>query len=285
MQTLAEPKLLVLTPEESELVGDDESKLLEYVREAYLKERDRPLAEALGSVEAALEDIREGCDRLSYLLSEIEKTMFILPDTLSDLFPSWLGIEIIGEREFQQRYQEGERQFAKKRLYNITINAAEFLNIDWQGSDLRYFGRLPDNLAGINLRRANLCGQDLSGRDLRHANLTGANLAGANLSQARLVKVNLHRANLIGAQLEKTNLNGANLSQAELEKTNFSGANLQQANLSWVNLRNSNLIYTKLNWANLTGADLSGSDLAYSQLKGTALAAARLPVGFKMVYY
>ncbi|AFZ38053.1 hypothetical protein Sta7437_4595 (plasmid) [Stanieria cyanosphaera PCC 7437] len=70
MQTLAEPKLLLLTPEESELVGDDEPKLLEYVREAYLKERDRPLAEALGSVEAALEDIREECDRLSYLLSE-----------------------------------------------------------------------------------------------------------------------------------------------------------------------------------------------------------------------
>lgn len=70
MQTFVESKLLLLRPEEYELVGDDEPELLKCVREAYLEERDRPLAEALGSVEAALEDIREGCDRLSYLLSE-----------------------------------------------------------------------------------------------------------------------------------------------------------------------------------------------------------------------
>ncbi len=91
----------------------------------------------------------------------------------------------------------------------------------------RLAGNCPGcNMAGIdmkeaNLIKANLQGADLSGADLRYANLRRANLIGANLQNARL-----SHANLPGADLSNANLKNADLSGANLLLTNFTGADV-----------------------------------------------------------
>jgi hypothetical protein len=96
-------------------------------------------------------------------------------------------------------------------------------------------------------RRIRVSGQgeeqrfDLAGTDLRGANLTGtrlegANFMGAHLEQASLDSAYLHWAILAGTHLEGANLSsarlkGAVLVTAHLEGVSFMGAHLEQANL------------------------------------------------------
>ncbi len=95
------------------------------------------------------------------------------------------------------------------------------------------------NLAGTNLKKADLVG----------ARLQGANLAGADLSMANLRRADLQGANLAGANLSYANLPGADLRNCNLQSANLQGANLIQADL--------------------TGADLQGANLDEALLEGT----------------
>lgn len=95
------------------------------------------------------------------------------------------------------------------------------------------------NLAGSNLKKADLVG----------AKLQGADLAGADLSMANLRRADLQGANLAGADLSFANLPGADLRGSNLQKANFKGANLIKANL--------------------TGAKMEGADLSEALLEGT----------------
>jgi len=95
------------------------------------------------------------------------------------------------------------------------------------------------NLAGTNLKKADLVG----------ARLQGANLAGADLSMANLRRADLQGANLSGADLSYANLPGADLRNCNLRNANLKGANLIQADL--------------------TGADLQGANLDEALLEGT----------------
>ena len=101
---------------------------------------------------------------------------------------------------------------------------------------------LPENLTGVDLRKAILETADLEG-----ANLEGANLGGANLKDAHLLRANLEGANLEGANLEGAILGGANLE----------GANLKNVEIDLVSLKNETKLW---NDALLAGAILYDND-------------------------
>ena len=63
--------------------------------------------------------------------------------------------------------------------------------------------------------RANLAGADLRGADLYEANLRGANLTEADLRKANLTEADLRWTNLRGANLRGASLRGANLRWAD----------------------------------------------------------------------
>ena len=119
------------------------------------------------------------------------------------------------------------------------------------------------DLAGANLRAANLPGVNLAEADLREANLRGANLIGADL----------RGANLRGADLRGANLPGVNLVGADLREANLRGANLAKADLGKANLANVNLIATDLG----TAKGLTCDQLRPAQTDETT----RLPNGLK----
>jgi len=95
------------------------------------------------------------------------------------------------------------------------------------------------NLAGSNLKKADLVG----------AKLQGADLSGADLGMANLRRADLQGANLAGADLSFANLPGADLRGSNLQNANFKGANLIKADL--------------------TGAKLEGADFSEALLEGT----------------
>ena len=83
-----------------------------------------------------------------------------------------------------------------------------------------------------NCPNCNLAGADLKGADLITANLAGANLAGADLSNANLRRANLAGANLAGAIMVNTNMPGVNLANCNMSNADLSGANLIKANFT-----------------------------------------------------
>ncbi|MEM7580476.1 MAG: pentapeptide repeat-containing protein [Cyanobacteria bacterium P01_A01_bin.80] len=109
-------------------------------------------------------------------------------------------------RELQERYADGERDFA---------------NIDLYGA----------NLVDIVLTGANLAGATLFSVNLEGADLRDVNLENANLQQANLTAVDLTGANLTGAILRRANLTDASLDKAICEGTVFTGATLPNGQL------------------------------------------------------
>lgn len=126
-------------------------------------------------------------------------------------------------------------------------------------------------LAGVDLRGANLTGAELAEADLGRTDLRGANLHGANLINAYL-----KGANLYGADLSKATLIGANLISADLSKANLSGASLIRARLFGATLLGANLSEATLLRANLGEADLRKADLRRADLSLADLSAANL---------
>ncbi|MFW2365503.1 MAG: pentapeptide repeat-containing protein [Desulforhopalus sp.] len=92
------------------------------------------------------------------------------------------------------------------------------------------------NLAGVDLKNAqlvaaDLSGANLSGADLSGANLRRANLSGASLSDAILINTNLSGANLTGCDFSNSDLSGANLIRATATDANFDNAVLHGSHL------------------------------------------------------
>ena len=85
----------------------------------------------------------------------------------------------------------------------------------------------------------NLAGLDMRGADLAWMDMSDANLQGANLEEARLCGTNLSCADLTGAILRDANLARANLEGAVLTAANLSGANLTGARLPEAGRRRS----------------------------------------------
>jgi hypothetical protein len=115
-------------------------------------------------------------------------------------------------KELLERYAAGERVFHGAQLAGA--------NLKW-----------------ADLTRATLYGANLSNADLRGATLLAANLGGTELRGANLTEANLFDANLFEADLELADLTGADLFGADLTCTR-----LHQASLGGVNLNSTNLL-------------------------------------------
>ena len=120
--------------------------------------------------------------------------------------------------------------------------------ITLNGSTLR------QNLAGINLVRANMCWTALY-----FANLKEANLAAANLVRVRFIGSDLSSANLRGANLANADLTSTKFINADLSGSILKGADLTDADLTGANLQHTDLRSAKLVRTNLSDADLSGA--------------------------
>lgn len=151
------------------------------------------------------------------------------------------------------------------------IPALEFLNKEQQpleGIAIPAAYLVEADLAGANLKKA-----ELEEADLRSVNLSDAVLNNANLSRSNLRGANLSNAEAETAKFSAADLRKANLSNADLYQADFSGANIRAANLRRAKLDNANFSGANLLYANLTeaffdGANLSGADLSWAHLRG-----------------
>jgi uncharacterized protein YjbI with pentapeptide repeats len=114
---------------------------------------------------------------------------------------------------------------------------------------------------GLPLTTLPLAGANLAGMDLRKANLTGADLDSVNLSGC-----NLSGAILRGALLTRTQLDNANLEGCDLVE-----ANLGLAHAHNTSLRNADLSQSCLEQSDLNNCDLSGARLCEVRLQGATL--------------
>ncbi len=90
----------------------------------------------------------------------------------------------------------------------------------------------PLKIAEANLWRAQLAGADLRDADLRRCSLVLADLAGADLAGARLANCDLTLADLRGADLRGADLHAADLSGADLRGARLTGADLSEVELA-----------------------------------------------------
>ena len=147
--------------------------------------------------------------------------------------------------------------------------------------DLRQANLVGVNLAGMQLRQAQLQGAvlvqvNLQGADLFYADLTGADLRevqaqGAQLAMARMRGARLQHAQLTGANMGQCWLPEADLSQARLD-----GADLSSAQMERADLHEASLVCTRLSWARLEEADLRAADLTTADLRSAHLERAQL---------
>ena len=131
-------------------------------------------------------------------------------------------------------------------------------------------------MRGADLREALLAGADLTGVLLENANLFAAELAGAKLERAVLVRVDLDRARLRGASLAGADLADASLDWADLAGADLSGATLAGGSLFKARLTAANMVDTRAQGANLFQAELRGADLSRADLRQASLAGANL---------
>lgn len=132
------------------------------------------------------------------------------------------------------------------------------------------------DLAGVSLRRVNLCGARLSGADLREADLSDADLSYADLCGAQMNGAKLRRACLDHARLSRAHLSGVRLNNASLKGADLSHAILTGADLRNADLHQAELSETALDGANLNGADLTEAKLYKAKLQGVKLLKAKL---------
>ncbi len=159
----------------------------------------------------------------------------------------WLYLSGIGNYPF---YDEVQRVIKSRDYFSFPYRFPKReISVSSVGELLQRYQAGSRNFQHLNLHQA-----QLAGIDLRHANLMGANLQAANLQQTRL-----DAAKLIIADLSYANLTNANLQQAKLMGANLSYTNLNGANLQRADLSNANLTQTQLQGANLTGAILPES--------------------------
>lgn len=154
-------------------------------------------------------------------------------------------------------------------------------NKAWPCRENFYSEVAPIDLAGADLREANLRGAALDVADLRGADLTGAELNHAKIRWANLDKAVVAHANLYGATLNQSTLKAANLAstslqRAELLGVDLTGANLADALFMWADLRGAitnRAILTRANFqeAKLAGASMLGVDAAEARFTGALL--------------
>jgi len=126
-------------------------------------------------------------------------------------------------------------------------------------------------VAGHDLLDVNLAGANLREADLSRMNLLRVDLSGADLRDADLRRINLREANLSGADLRGAQLYRANLNRASLTDADLTGANLYRAYLSRADLRRANLRGAELGLSVLVSSDLDGTHLTGARVHGVSV--------------
>jgi uncharacterized protein YjbI with pentapeptide repeats len=152
----------------------------------------------------------------------------------------------------------------------------ELAGRDLRHADLREMDFSEAHLAGADLRGALLDGARLNRADLTAAVLDDARLVGADLRHARLVGASLRQAELSGAHLEQALLHGAHLEGAHLPHARLDGARLRDAHFDGATLWGASLRSAELDGGHFAGADLHEVDLDGAYFAGSALADADL---------
>ncbi|MGB7760117.1 MAG: pentapeptide repeat-containing protein [Bryobacteraceae bacterium] len=171
--------------------------------------------------------------------------------------------------------------------WNFARKSKPGVKPDLAGADLREVlgkaGRHASvQLAGADMRRANMAGLAFYEPVLVEASLVGADLGGASWREARLPhpilldamerrNLNMRAANLEGANLSQTKferpvLRGADFRHAKLVAADFGGSDLAGLCFDGADLRRANLRGTNLTDASLDGADLRGADLSTAKV-------------------
>ena len=191
-----------------------------------------------------------------------------LPEWLVGIAPELIGIAVtvlIIERLVERRNQEQRKQEIIEQIYSPVrdvavealrltrkngwfddINKEDFIEVHWEGANLREASLDGASMMGANLEGANLIDASLDSTWLFGANLKGADLWNASLTRAHLNAINLEGACLRAANLDEANLEGAILAKADLNRATFILTNLFEANLEGADLRGANLIEANL---------------------------------------
>jgi uncharacterized protein YjbI with pentapeptide repeats len=172
------------------------------------------------------------------------------------------------------------------RDVSFRTSSPNMLGIDLAGANLR-----KANLEGADFYRAWLVGADFRGARLGNAifgeaTLGGAKFAGAQACEANFMKAHLPEADFTGATLigakfygaflEKAKLRGCSLAGQWFERANLKDAFLTKADLSGADLRGANLHGTDLRKAILRNADLRGAQLIETDVTGADFSGARV---------
>jgi len=128
-----------------------------------------------------------------------------------------------------------QSDFSSSKLQDTSFEKATGKHVNFARADVTKLradkADFPDaNLHEIQGSDSIWAGANLAGADLRYAQLSGATFTAATLQGA-----NFSAANLKVAKFNKANLTGALLVQANLFRASFEKANLTQANLSGAN--------------------------------------------------
>lgn len=264
-----------------------ETDLLVYIE---FKENSRPNSENL-QVRKTLE-VKIPLDRIFLYNKSYYKLITSGADLTFNTIS--LGFEVFSENESQN--QTGFINLVSAESFSLIEESIsqiqKFPEMNWE---TQVSSLSPEDLSAnidrllstntcvrCNLQNADLAGVDLKRANLEGANLQNANLEGVNFKEAYLVGANFDGANLSRAKLDESFLLFASMSQANLEKASLDASQLQYARLINANLSqaeftapaslgNANLENANLSQVRLSGVDLTGANLQQANLEGSKL--------------
>ena len=167
------------------------------------------------------------------------------------------------KKKTEQESEAAERDFVAKTSVQAAVSVI--------GRRARHPERNQVNLAGVQLRVAELAGLNLS-----FACLDFVDLSAANLQKTSLASASMHRAVLSGVDMRDAHLDGASLVNARLDKTRMDRVTLGGADLRGANLRDARgldigqLFMARLNSETVLPADLKDNVQIRAHIKHCA---------------
>lgn len=159
------------------------------------------------------------------------------------------------------------------RLDGLDIWSVDLTNATLTGASINQTSINNSTLVGI--KSGGLVGkfQQVTGARVQNGYILvpGANLAGADLRNADLSHLNLDEADLSGAILRGADLSNSSMTDADLTGADFTSANLTN---SW--LRGTLMVNTNFTFADLTGVQLYDNTVSFSKFNGANLTDANL---------
>lgn len=240
------------------------SRLKDYLRQAWLNDREDPEGEAYVESEIRTatfltRDARGyyGFVHKSYgeyfLARHVAKGLNDLDSTVlaTTRFTQEVAGFITDMMDYGRVSSSLEQILCDKYIHRVSENALVCMYV----AAARLANR--EETAGVPLPRGlRLRGAVLDQVDLSRAVLQGADLRSAQLTEAVLVGVDLMGGDLSEAVVDRADLGGANLSECQANGASFEASNLKDADLSRSDLGAANLRDTYCEGANFNGVRL-----------------------------